>query len=144
MQAAGRMLLGFGALPPPPPSLHLPPCPNHTVQMLAGLPHQERVWTALPSNHSHSLGQNLTHIYSGRNLTRAEVFALLSPPPRSLEQPVTLQSAEAAAGPPVWGSTHWWHRVLEVALRNLNSTVFFGITDYWDASICLFHKVVGW
>ncbi len=32
----------------------------------------------------------------------------------------------------------------DVALRNLKPTVFFGITDYWDASICLFHTVVGW
>ncbi len=30
--------------------------------------------------------------------------------------------------------------MLQVALTNLNATVFFGITDYWNTTVCLFHK----
>lgn len=30
--------------------------------------------------------------------------------------------------------------MLQVALTNLNATVFFGITDYWNTTVCLFHR----
>ena len=29
---------------------------------------------------------------------------------------------------------------LDDARRNLNTTVFFGISDHWNTSVCLFHK----
>ena len=31
-------------------------------------------------------------------------------------------------------------RYLGNAVRHLNQTVWFGISDYWNASVCLFHK----
>ena len=30
--------------------------------------------------------------------------------------------------------------VLDEARVNLNKTVFFGISDYWNTTVCLFHK----
>ncbi len=30
--------------------------------------------------------------------------------------------------------------LLETARANLNSTVFFGISDHWNTTVCLFHK----
>ena len=35
---------------------------------------------------------------------------------------------------------HKMRVVLQEARQNLNKTVFFGISDYWNTTVCLFHK----
>ncbi len=69
--------------------------------------------------------------------------------PVRMQFPTALQPPEPEVLPgmvPRRGSHAWWNRILAVALWNLNATVYFGITDHWDESVCLFHKVrlSGW
>jgi hypothetical protein len=57
------------------------------------------------------------------------------------------------AGEPLTVRRTWWRRVgsaappsdemVAEACRRLRLFAFVGISDYWDASVCLFHKMYG-
>lgn len=100
--------------------------------------------TTGPSNYVTLLRQPIEHAISGLSYTN-KLRASSGQEPMSVTDYVALISnihVKMLSGYPVLSSVSpdTLPGMLTLARQRLNSTVFFGISDHWNTTICLFHK----